>query len=155
MDKVELKNIFGYDTPDDSTAYLIVRISNLHQRRLNAKLSGLGLTFTQYVILYGTYWLLYQGQEVTQVTLGYLVKFDKSTVSSVVKTLITKKLVKRKEHPTDTRAKILSLTTNGVVLIEKACEVVKQVDKEIFGENENNLTEMNKELLKILRAYNE
>lgn len=153
MDKIDLTNIFGYETPDDSTAYLIVRISNLHQRRINVKLSDLGLTFTQYVTLYGIYWLLYKKQDVTQVTLGELIKLDKSTISSVLKTLIAKKLVKRKEHPVDTRAKVLSLTSQGIALTEEASEIVKQVDKEIFGEDERALSKVNKALLKILKSY--
>ena len=150
-----MKNIFGYDSPDDSTAYLIVRISNLHQRKLNAELSSLDLTYTQYVLLSGIYWLLYKKHEVTQVLLVEHVKFDKSTVSSVLKTLISKKLITRKEHPVDTRAKILDITPKGISLLKNASIIVNSVDEVVFGNNETDISSINKKLHNILSTYND
>ena len=149
------KNIFGYDSPDDSTAYLIVRISNLHQRKLNAELSSLDLTYTQYILLSGIYWLVYKKYEVTQVLLADYVKFDKSTVSSVLKTLISKKLITRKEHPVDTRAKILNITSKGISLLEDASIIVNNVDQIVFENNEADISCVNKKLHNILSIYND
>ncbi|WP_295937635.1 MarR family transcriptional regulator [uncultured Alistipes sp.] len=153
MDEVDFKNIFGYETPDDSAAYLLVRISNMHQRRINARLTDTGLTYTQYVLLAGIYWLRYKNREVTQIALADFVKFDKSNISAVLKTLIGKKLVTRKEHPTDTRAKILDLTDDGMVLTERASVLVREADKAVFGEDLQNFSGMNRVLRKILAAY--
>lgn len=145
-----IDNIWNIESPDHSTAYLIVRLSNAHQRRINNDLSVLDLTYSQFVLLSGIHWLEYKGQEVTQVALGEYVKFDKSTVSSVLKTLINKKLVIRKEHPVDTRAKLLNLTSEGQVLLEKAIPIVNNADHELYQNKEVDLTALNEMLSKLL-----
>lgn len=145
-----INSIWGIESPDQSTAYLIVRLSNAHQRRINNDLYPLGLTFSQFILLSGIYWLEYKEEPTTQVALGNLVKFDKSTVSSVLKTLVTKKLVSRKEHPTDTRAKILKLTPEGLSLIKKSLPVVDAADRELYEEKGIDLEILNAMLSKLL-----
>lgn len=54
-------NIGGIESPDHSTAFLIVRLSNAHQRRINNDLSVIGLTYSQFVLLSGIHWLEYKG----------------------------------------------------------------------------------------------
>ena len=144
------ENIWNIESPDHSTAYLIVRLSNAHQRRINNDLSSVGLTFSQFVLLSGIYWLEYKELQTTQVALGEYVKFDKSTVSSVLKTLIAKKLVTRKEHPVDTRAKILGLTPVGVSLLEQATPIVNRADRELYQKKGVDLIALNEMLAKLI-----
>lgn len=144
------ENIWGVESPDQSTAYLIVRLANAHQRRINNDFSPLGLTYSQFILLSGIYWLEYKDKETTQVALGDLVKFDKSTVSSVLKTLIAKKLVARREHPVDTRAKILKLTPGGISLLEKSLPIVNTADKELYQDKGIDLALLNETLSKLL-----
>ncbi|MDR2038318.1 MAG: MarR family transcriptional regulator [Bacteroidales bacterium] len=145
-----IENIWGMESPDNSTAYLIVRLSNAHQRRINNDLSAVGLTFSQFVLLSGIHWLEYMKQETTQVALGEVVKFDKSTVSSVLKTLVGKELVTRKEHPVDTRAKILGLTPDGLTLLKQAIPIVNNADRELYENKGIDLTLLNDMLTKLL-----
>jgi len=50
--------------------------------------------------------------------------------------LLAKKLVTRKEHPSDTRAKILGLTESGITLHEQATRIVETADRELYhGKN--------------------
>lgn len=150
MDVTMTHNIWGLESPDQSTAYLIVRLANAHQRRVNNDLSPLGLTYSQFILLSGIYWLEYKAEQTTQVALGDLVKFDKSTVSSVLKTLVGKKLVTRREHPVDTRAKILNLSPAGLRLLEKSLPLVHAADKELYEAKGVDLPLLNAMLTKLL-----
>lgn len=144
------ENIWAAESPDQSTAYLIVRLSNAHQRRINNDLSPLGLTYSQFILLSGIRWLEYRNEQVTQVALGESVKFDKSTVSGVLKTLVGKKLVKRREHPADTRAKLLSLTSRGLAVLTEAMPVVDRADRALYQNKGVDLTVLNDQLAKLM-----
>ena len=145
-----IENIWCMESPDNSTAYLIVRLSNAHQRRINNDLSAVGLTFSQFVLLSGIHWLEYMKQDTTQIALGEAIKFDKSTVSSILKTLVGKKLVTRREHSTDTRAKILNLTPEGLILLRQAVPIVNNADRELYENKGIDLNLLNDMLTKLL-----
>ena len=138
----KLENIFGSEHPDQSIGNLLVRLSNLHQRRINSELSKLNLTYVQFVLIAGIYWLTMDNQEITQVRLINLTKLDKSMTSSVLKKLIAKKLVVRNEHKIDTRAKILTITTEGKKVVQEAVTIVEQIDKDFFSIESYKLDEL-------------
>lgn len=147
----KLENIFSYEHPDQSIGNLLVRLSNLHQRRVNTELSKLNLTYVQFILLSGIYWLTMDNQEVTQVRLINLTKSDKSMTSIVLKTLIEKKLIVRKEHSKDTRAKIVSITLVGKDIIKEAVLIVEKLDTEFFLINDFTVDELRGILLLIIK----
>ena len=138
----KIENIFGFEHPDQSIGHLLVRLSNLHQRRINAELSKMNLTYVQFILLAGIYWLSMQYDEVMQIMLINLTKSDKSMTSNVLKTLIEKELIKRKEHPKDTRAKILSITPEGKKIVKESVLIVEQLDKEFFSTKDFAIDEL-------------
>jgi MarR family transcriptional regulator, organic hydroperoxide resistance regulator len=149
--KKETENIFGFDHPDLSVGNLLVRLSNLHQRQINTELSKLNLTYVQFVLLAGVYWLSMQCDEITQIMLINLTKLDKSMTSNVLKTLIEKKLILRKEHSKDTRAKTVSITTVGKKIVKEAVALVEKLDKEFFLTNDFSAEELRGVLLSLIK----
>jgi MarR family transcriptional regulator, organic hydroperoxide resistance regulator len=127
--------------PFESPGFLLWRISNAWQREQRAALQPLGLTHTQFVLLAVTVW--YGDQEaLTQVRLAQITGSDPMTTSQVIRTLLASGLCERREHPTDTRAKVLSATAAGRILATKAVVVVEEVDRRFFAPLEKQQTNL-------------
>ena len=54
-------------------------------------------------------------------------------ISQVTRKLEVKALIQRSAHPTDTRAKVLKLTSGGVAILEQALPLVERLDADFFS----------------------
>jgi DNA-binding MarR family transcriptional regulator len=70
-------------------------------------------------------------------------------VSQVVRKLEEKQLVERSIHPTDTRAKVVVLTSRGETILQKAIPLVETLDTDFFSHC--NQFKFLKELQKLYR----
>lgn len=144
------EKVFGYEKADESPGFLLWQVSNLWQRELKKALTKFDLTHTQFVLLASLYWLS-QRQEVTQVALSEHAKTDKMMTSKVLRTLEAKKLVQRREHQTDTRAKEVEITPQGLSILKEAVNVVEAFDRYFFSPasegNQSFIQQMNALLL--------
>lgn len=147
-----MSDLFKFDTPSESNGFLLWKATNLWQREIKKTLKKFDLTHTQFVILASSYWLSCKAEDITQVEIANFIDIDKMMTSNVIRKLIEKKLLKRKEHKTDTRAKIISLTEKGVEALKKSVEEVEKFDVTFFGQLSNNV-EFSKELLRLLNNY--
>ena len=95
-------------------------------------------------------WLGRDSDEITQIQLANQAKTDIMMTSQVLRTLEKKKLILRTPHTTDSRAKSITLTEEGLVLVTKAAKIVEQADMTFFGTLETQLAEFNKSMQKIL-----
>jgi DNA-binding MarR family transcriptional regulator len=139
----------SHSGPSDSPGFLLWRISNTWQREQRAALQPLGLTHTQFVMLAVTTWFGSQ-EPLTQARLSQLTGSDPMTTSQVVRTLLANGLFVRDVHPTDTRAKIISVSEAGRDIAHKAIVVVEEVDRKFFaplGEQQSSLAFLFQKLL--------
>jgi DNA-binding MarR family transcriptional regulator len=104
------------------------------QRSANEALDELDLSPTQFAMLSGIDALSSQEDSITQTKLARFVGADMMLTSKHVRELEARDLVNREEHPTDTRARSLSLTREGSALLKKAIRVVTRVDKSVFAD---------------------
>ncbi len=148
MNKKE--NIFSYKTPNEATGFLLYKTHMYWQREIKRSLKPIGLTHTQFVILANTYWLYLQNNQVTQIEIAQHAKMDTMMTSNVIRTLEKKGLVKRTEHHTDTRAKLVEITEKGFKVLKKAVEIVETFDREFFN-NLKNTKQFNQELLSLMK----
>jgi DNA-binding MarR family transcriptional regulator len=102
------------------------------QRALRAKLESYGITQAQFSVLAAVSYLSSTGKNVTQQDIANQLSMDKMMVSSLVKTLISKKLIQRKDHPSDARAYALHMTKSGVAKIQLCVPVVEGIDETFF-----------------------
>jgi DNA-binding MarR family transcriptional regulator len=86
-------------------------------RRADAHLAWHGVTADQYVLLR----LLDQESEVTQQTLVVRAFSDPNTVRTMLLLLEGRGFVTRKRHPTDGRARSVSLTSKGRSVCRRLC----------------------------------
>ena len=148
MNKKE--NIFTYKTPNDATGFLLYKAHLYWQREIKRSLKPIGLTHTQFVILANTYWLYLQNNQVTQIEIAQHAKMDTMMTSNVIRTLEKKNLLKRAEHHTDTRAKMVELTKKGFATLKKSVETVENFDRKFF-ENLIDSNQFNQELLNLMK----
>ena len=96
-------------------------------------------------------WLSLHHQDVTQINLSAHTKIDPMTTSKVLRTLQTKGLLQRQEHPTDTRAKTVALTESGKKITKEAVKTVENFDGHFFAPLGSKTNEFNKKLGLLLK----
>ena len=136
----------------DDTGFLMLQVSNLwNNRHDKAVKKNHGLSHMQYAVLASVSWLIYHsGKQVTQSLLSQHTKINPMTISQIFKVLEAKGYILRTKHPTDIRAKIVSLTKEGDKLMHKAFQTIWDVDSEFFkvlGKNTNRFNGYLYELL--------
>lgn len=92
-------------------------------RRYKPLLDELDLTYTQYVVMM----VLWEKKKVTVSSLGETVFLDSGTLTPVLKSLETKKYVKRERSKEDERVLNVTLTEQGERLKEKAVSIPEKM----------------------------
>lgn len=143
--------IFRVDTPEESSGFLLWQVTNLWQRELRKALEKYNITHSQFVLLASILWLSLKKENVTQILLSTHTKIDPMTTSTVLRTLQKKGLLRRQEHLTDTRAKTVELTENGIKTAKLAVKAVEIFDGEFFQPLGDKTKDFNKKLNSLLR----
>ncbi|AWM12821.1 MarR family transcriptional regulator [Flavobacterium sp. NRK F10] len=143
---------FLFKSPEESPGYLLAQLMLLWQRKHKKVLDPLDLTQTQFVLLSSIAWLTNKSDNVTQVEIANLNNFDRMMVSKVLRTLQTKKLIIRQEHETDTRAKIVRLTSHGEKVLQLALTKIENADIEFFSSIGDKLSDFNSNMYKLIEA---
>ncbi|HTK07349.1 MAG TPA: MarR family transcriptional regulator [Ktedonobacteraceae bacterium] len=123
-----------FEQSDESPGFLLWQLTNQWQQRIRAALAPLGITHVQFVLLVGVAWLERSEMVVSQAILSRYAHTDSMMTSQVVRTLEEKGLLTRTVHPTDTRARVVSLTAEGRTVAQQAMAVVEAVDEQFFHE---------------------
>ncbi|KQO24996.1 MarR family transcriptional regulator [Flavobacterium sp. Leaf82] len=149
MSKAE-DNTFSVEKPEESSGFLLWQVTNLWQREIKKALEEHNITHSQFVLMASIHWLTLHAQEVTQIILSAHTKIDPMTTSTVLRTLQQKSLIARKEHATDTRAKVVVLTDLGKKIIKKAIVTVEDFDRKFFAVTGVNTKDLNQNLIALL-----
>lgn len=140
-----------FERAEDSPGFLLWQLTNLWQQRIRSALAPLGITHVQFVLLASVDWLEQAGTVVTQAALARHAHTDIMMTSQVVRTLEEKGLLTRTTHPTDTRAKVVSLTTAGRQVAQRAIHVIETVDEQFFqglGEQASTLVSLMQDVIR-------
>ncbi|RYY56939.1 MAG: MarR family transcriptional regulator [Chitinophagaceae bacterium] len=146
---------FHFKSPNDSPGYLLGQVTMLWQRKQKKVLDPLDLTQTQFALLAALAWLSRESNEVTQVDIARQSNADRMMVSKVLRTLEEKGFLKRREHETDTRAKTISLTSSGEVVLQKALREIENADLGFFASLEAKLPAFNKKMVQLIEKNKE
>lgn len=129
-------------------------VCNLWQREMRKALLPFGLTHAQFILLKAAYDLTQQKEEdISQMKLALTTGTDKMMVSKILRTLEAKKLLKRGDMKTDSRAKKITLTPKGAELYKNSLEVVEEFEKNFFLPAIKNEKGLTKALSKILKTF--
>ncbi len=118
--------------PGESPGFLLWKVSNAWQRRQRVALQPFGLTHSQFVLLAVATWFG-TSEPLTQARLSELASVDPMTTSQIVRTLEANGLLARDDHPGDTRAKSIAVTTAGRAKAHDALVAVEKTDTEFFA----------------------
>lgn len=141
---------FKFDSPNESPGYLIGQLTMLWQRKIKRVLDPLNLTQTQFILLASLGWLSKASNSVTQVDIAEQSNTDRMMVSKVLRTLEEKKFIRRQEHPTDTRAKVIHLSNEGAIVLQKALTAVENADIEFFTVLGDELVHFNQSIVSLI-----
>jgi DNA-binding MarR family transcriptional regulator len=130
---INWERVSQFTVPEDSMGFLLWQVVHLWQRQIEVTLSELDITHLQFVLLAGIGWLTRNGDSLTQAQLAEFCKIDVMQISQVARKLEAKELIQRSSHPTDTRAKVLNLTSSGVTVLEQALPLVERLDADFFS----------------------
>ena len=147
---MKLDSEFKFGNKEDSPDFLLWQVYSQWQKGKNKVLEKFDLTSPQLTLLASIYWLKQQKQEVTQIVLSNTANIDRMTTSTVLRTLQSKGFVTRVEHPTDTRAKAVDLSTKGQNITVLALAAVSKYNKKYFSALGTTVKNFNKSLLILL-----
>lgn len=120
-----------FDDADQSPGFLLWRVTNRWQAVIRRTLQPYDLTHVQFVLLATLAWL--PTSPVTQRTLADYAHTDPMMTSQVLRALEARGLVRREAHPDDARARAVSITPEGVHLVNQANTAVEAADEQFFG----------------------
>ena len=124
---------FGYEKPEYSPGLLLWQTTTLWQKQIKVELDQHGMTHSQFVVLAVANWFCEHKVEATQVDIADLSKMEKMTVSKALRELTQHGFVKRREHKTDTRAKVVQITSKGAKKAKKLIPLIEFIDKQFFS----------------------
>lgn len=124
-----------FNDANESPGFLLWQVTSLWQRSIRQALEPFELTHPQFVLLYSCYWMKQQTgrDDATQVQLAQHARVDVNVTSQVLRTLQKRGLIDRGPHPTDTRAKLITITPEGGELAKRAVRAVEEADHTFFS----------------------
>ena len=117
---------------ENRLSLLIWKTSNLWQSKIRQILKNTDLTFNEYLILETLYKLRLKQDNITQQDICRNASIDRSVVSMKINILEEKKLLNRSQE-TDKRSYDLTLTNNGILLVETLIKSVEYQENLIFN----------------------
>ena len=115
--------------PAVDLAFLVNQVSYALAARMGEALADLGLTVSQYCILWKA-----DETERTQIEIAEEGALDKSTVVNEVDRLEQAGLATRQVHPSDRRARVVVLTDSGSAVLGRAHRAVAAVHDEALSD---------------------
>ncbi len=148
----DFDNFPVFEDLDDYPGLILWQLTHLWQRKFHNVLKKMDLTFVQYTIMMA---LDIAKKNEVESTLSNIAKgtmFDIMMTSNVIKTLEKKNFVKRKKHPNDSRAILLSLTDQGHTTLKKAAQIAGQFSEEFFTKLDKKLPDFKNHMLKLFNS---
>ncbi len=131
-ERPNFKEISIHEGPKQSPGFLLWHTSTSWRSRIETVLKTFGLTHPQFVILATSGWLTKNGELTTQAAIGKMAGLDPNTTSQIIKGLEQKELLKR-DKSSDRRAKNVSLTSQGTIILKSAMPAVEKADAQFFS----------------------
>lgn len=134
--------------PADGPGAILERVAAAWTIRLRAALVPLELTTAQFRLLTSAAWLSSHQPGIRQSDIADYAGMDAVMTSEVLRTLETRGLITRVDHPTDRRAKAISVTETGCTLADRALRLIAVVEARFFEEGLEEFGALGKALRK-------
>lgn len=132
-----------------SPGFLFIKAYNSWYTEVQKALRIIDLTHPQFIILTVTAYFQNNRERPTQKMVADHASIDVMTTSQILRLLEKKQYIQRKQHPTDTRAKIIVLTESGQEKVNQGLPLIEKIDQLYFGNLESELPYFMKALHKL------
>lgn len=119
-------------SPADAPGAMLEKVATAWSQQLRAALVALDLTPAQFRLLIAAAWLNARQLGVRQSDISVHANADAVMTSEVLRTLETRGLIARAPHPTDGRAKAITITEAGGALADRAIRLVDLTESSFF-----------------------
>ncbi len=137
---------------EPTVGYLVWRLSMKWRAAVDRAVADLGLTHAQYSLLASLYGMSKAGRRPSQRELAEYTGLEAIYVSKLARALESAGLLKRTEHPADTRAVQLALTPRGVEIVDKAIATVHALQEDLTKPLGGTHGKRTRELSQMLRT---
>lgn len=120
------------ESPAEGRSALLERVGTEWAQALRAALQPLDLTHAQFRLLVAATWLSARYDAVRQSDIAEVANADPVMTSEVLRTLETRGLILRGPHPTDRRARAVTVTEAGGQLADRAARLIDVVETKFF-----------------------
>jgi DNA-binding MarR family transcriptional regulator len=153
MDIVSMYAI-GMSRPTEhpTTGYLLWRLTTKLRAAMDRILAPLGLTHAQYTLLASLYGFSQTGAQPSQRELADWTGLEPIFVSKLARALEQAGLIKRVQHPADTRAVQLGLTDDGADIARRAIAIVRDFQEEFTAPIGGTHSQRNRDLVRTLQT---
>jgi len=123
------RNASSFPSLDDRVGHLLRRAYQKASGNLARRLRDTGLSVPRYAVLHR----LREIGPVSQNRLGRLVAMEPGNIHDIVHALRTDNLVATRPDPGDNRRRLVELTNNGIVLIDKLVKASDEATQETLA----------------------
>ncbi|MGO2384780.1 MAG: MarR family winged helix-turn-helix transcriptional regulator [Pseudolactococcus laudensis] len=116
-----------------SIGFSFIKAYNIWHRKIKTDLLAIGLTHPQFVTLAALGYLQQQQEEVNQIDIAVNTDMDVMTVSTIVRNLEKQALINRNVSKIDSRAKVITITSQGSFVLNQALKIVEDIDRTYFS----------------------
>ncbi len=120
------------ESPAEARGAMLERVATAWHLQLRAALITLDLTPAQFRLLIAAAWLNARQTGVRQSEISVHANADPVMTSEVLRALETRGLIARSAHPTDRRAKSITITEAGGVLADRAMRLADATESRFF-----------------------
>lgn len=142
------------ESPAASRGAHLERVTTEWQQAIRSALLPLDLTHAQFRLLVAATWLAARHPAVRQSDIATLANADAVMTSEVLRTLETRGLIVRSPHPTDRRARAVTVTEAGGALADRSARLVDVVEARFFDQGMAEFAPLAKALKKGGRGEN-
>jgi DNA-binding MarR family transcriptional regulator len=136
----------------ETSFILLSQVSELWQDEIKTELDKYNLTNAEFVVLSSLLWLTEQQEQVTQVNVCTYSNTKPMNTSIVLRKIQNRKFIQRKEHPVDTRAKLINLTAEGTKVTNEIVQKIEAINARFFGVSAKEVADFTKKLKDIRDA---
>ncbi len=130
----------------ETSFILLSQISELWQNEIKTELDKYDLTNAEFIALSSLLWLTEQQEQVTQVNVCTYSNIKPMNTSIVLRKIQNRKFIQRKEHPVDTRAKLINLTAEGIKVTTEIVQKIEAINARFFAISPKEVNDFTKKL---------
>jgi DNA-binding MarR family transcriptional regulator len=130
----EMFETISLGAPENAVGFVMWRVVHRYIRTVDQALRPLDLTHLQFVTLTLVAWMARTGDEATQSEVARFGAIHPMQVSTLLKALEQKRMVRRTPSPDNALAKRVAVTSTGLTALHAALPLVIEAQAKLFGD---------------------